>query len=54
MANLSEVLMAAELVKGIPDTAAQRAEAAAAAAQAAAESVETATPAETREYLGIE
>lgn len=53
MANMAEVLMAAELVKGIPDTAAKRAEDAAAAAQAAAESVETATPAETREYLGI-
>ena len=41
------------LCKKIPGSAAERAEAAQAAAEAAAESVETATVAETKTYLGI-
>lgn len=53
MPDFATVLLTAELVKQIPDTAAQRAEAAQAAAEAAADTVTTATVAETKEYLGI-
>ena len=41
------------IAKALPDTAAQRAEAAAEAAEEAAQSVDTATVAETKTYLGI-
>ncbi len=44
---------AVAVCKSIPGSAAERAETAAAAAEAAAESVETATVAETKTYLGI-
>ena len=44
---------AVAICKGIPGSAAERAETAAAAAEAAAQSVDTATVAETKTHLGI-
>ena len=51
--NMASVMMAASLVRNIPESVVERAEAAADRAEEAADTVTPASVAETKTYLGI-